>query len=158
MVWQLSPLVRCCLVPSLFDTSVSTFPSFHDTPTQENVTIPSPDARFHCLSKVLHSVAISLVITTSIVKKFHTSYTPGPVLAMAITNEDTYVGKQTWKWNWGAYETHHTWVHCPVSSVLTQHFLLFRYIKSWLNSFVWNRDYVKVALERNDLALVTQDS
>ena len=143
MVWQLSPLVRCCLVPSLFETSVSTFPSFHDTPAQENITIPSPDAGFYSLSNVLHSVAISLVLTTSVVKKLHTPYTPGPVLTMAIINEDNYVGKQTWRWNWGAYETHHTWctalypafwpsISC-YSGILSHDWIILREMKTfWL--------------------------
>ena len=45
------------------------------------------------LSKVLHNLAISMVLTTSSVNKLHTLYTPGPILTMTITNDHICVRK-----------------------------------------------------------------
>ena len=94
-VQQLSPLVRCvlcCRAPSLFETSVSTFPNFHDTPPHKkqhyHTSVQMQDIT--AVSKVLHNLAISLVLTTSSINKLHTLYTPGPI------HSNIYHGNHKW--------------------------------------------------------------
>ena len=67
--------VLCCLAPSLFETSVSTFQNFTTHPHKKHHHTSVQIQDFTAVSKVLHNLAISLVLTTSSVNKLHTPYT-----------------------------------------------------------------------------------